>query len=68
MINTEKVRVMNFITKLQEQWKICIATASLQTTEDAFTVCAFVEVLEVRTVERRFQETRQSVYERKMLI
>jgi hypothetical protein len=54
MINTEKVREMNFITIQQEQWKICIAAASLQTTA---TLCAFVEVLELRTVERRCQET-----------
>ena len=49
VINIEKVRGINFITKLQEQWKICIVAASLQT---AATLCAFVEILEPRTVER----------------
>jgi len=29
MIKAEKVRGMNFITKLQEQWRICTAAASL---------------------------------------
>jgi hypothetical protein len=68
MINTEKVGRMNFIMKLQEQWKICSAAVALLTAEDAVILCAFVEVLELRTVGRRCQETQQSVCERKMLI